>query len=97
VFILEKRRLGGHLTNIYKHLKEGCKKDKVRLFSVVASDRTRGNGHRLKHRRFPLNIRKHFVTVRVTQQWHRLPRETVDSLSMVIFKSHLDMVLSNWL
>ena len=28
--------------------------------SVVPSDRTRRNGHKMKHRRLPLNIRKHF-------------------------------------
>jgi len=46
-------------------------------FSVVPSDRTRDNGHTLKHRRFPLNIRKHFFPVRVTEHWHRLPRKIV--------------------
>jgi len=34
---------------------------------VVPSDRTRGYGHEEKHRRFLLNIRKHFFTVRVTE------------------------------
>ncbi|KFQ87900.1 hypothetical protein N337_08700, partial [Phoenicopterus ruber ruber] len=53
------------------------------------------NGHNLQHRRFPLNIREHFFTVRVTELWHRLPREAVESPSLEIFKSHLDVVLGN--
>lgn len=29
---------------------------------------------------FPLNRNKHFFTVRVLEQWHRLPKEVVESL-----------------
>ncbi|KAK4811119.1 hypothetical protein QYF61_019750 [Mycteria americana] len=82
---------GGHLINVYKYLKGGCKEDGARLFSVVSS------GHKLKHRSFRLNIRKHFFTVRVTKHWNRLPREVVESSSLEIFKSRLDMVLGTWL
>ena len=36
----------------------GCKEEGARL-SVVPSDRTRGNGHKVKHKRFCLTVRKH--------------------------------------
>lgn len=67
--------------------------ERARLFSAVPSARTRGDGHTLKYWRFPLNIRKYFFIVRVTQQWHRLSKQPVDSPSLKIFKTHVDMVL----
>jgi len=35
--------------------------------------------------------------VRVAENWHRLPREFVESPSLEIFKNYLYMVLGNWL
>jgi len=64
---------------------------------VVPSDRSRGNGHKLKHRRFPLNIRKYFFIVRVTEYCNRLPVEAVESPSLEMFKGHLYVVLGNQL
>ena len=89
LFSLEKRRLRGTLINVYKYLRGGHQDNGTSLFSVVPSERTRGNGHTLKPRNFQLNIRGHFFTVRVTEHWNRLPREAVESPPLEILKTCL--------
>ncbi|KAK4815447.1 hypothetical protein QYF61_002836 [Mycteria americana] len=94
-FSLGKRMHRGDLIHMSKYLKGGRNEDRDRLFSVVPSDRTRGNGHKLKHKRCLLNIRKHVFTMRVTEPWHRLPREVLESPTLEICKSCPDTILIN--
>lgn len=43
---LKKQRLIGNLTNMYEHLKGGCKEKRARIFSLVPRKRVKGNGNK---------------------------------------------------
>lgn len=43
---LKKQRLMGNLTNMYEHLKGGCKGERAKIFSVVPRKRAKENGNK---------------------------------------------------
>ncbi|GAB0204281.1 hypothetical protein GRJ2_002893700 [Grus japonensis] len=94
-FSLEKRRLWGAFMAAFQYLKGAYKKSGEGLFVRECSDRTRGNGFKLREGRFRLDVRKKFFTVRVTEHWDRLPREVVAAPSLEVFKARLDEALGN--
>ncbi|GAB0204462.1 hypothetical protein GRJ2_002911800 [Grus japonensis] len=92
LFSLEKRRLQGDLILVHK---VAYRKAGEGLFIRECSDRTRGNGFKLKEGRVRLDIRKKFFSMRIVRHWARWLREVVDAPSLEVFKARLDGALNN--
>ena len=59
------------------------------------SDRTRGNGLKLKEGKLRLDIRKKFFPARVVRHWSGFPKEAVNAPSLAVLQARLDRDLSD--
>lgn len=82
---------------MYKYLMGGSKQEGTSVFSVVPDGRTRSNGHKLKYRKVHLNIRKNVYFDSGQTLAQVAHRELVESPSLQILRTQLDIVLSNLL
>ena len=95
LYSLEKRRLQRDLTAALQYLKGDYEQAEAGLFTRACSDRTGGDGLKLREDSVRLHLRQKFFTLRVLRHWHRLPREGVAAPSLEVFKARLDGALSN--
>ena len=94
-FSLEKRRRCGDLIVAFQYLKGAHKQEGEWLFTRVDSDRTRGNGLKLRQGRFRLDIRRKFFTQTLVTHWNRLPKEVVDAPTLEALEARLDVALGS--
>lgn len=66
---------------LYNCLQGGYSEEAVDLFSWGTIDRTRGDGPKLL-----LDIKKNLFTERLARNWAKLPKDTMKSPSLGVFK-----------
>ena len=90
---MEKRKLRGNFPVLYNSLKKRLWQCGCRLLLPGNSDRTRSTGFMLCQGRLRWDIRNIIFSERLVRCWNRLPREVVESLSLVVFKKLVDVAL----
>ena len=93
---LERRRRRGDLIETFKILTGREDVDPEQFFQRVEhSHNLRGHRHKLYVQRCRLDIRRHFFSQRVVQDWNSLPDDVVSATSVASFKRRL-MSVEEW-
>ena len=91
LFSLERWRLKGNLTEVYKIMKGMDRVDSQKLFPRVEESITRGHRFKVRGVMFKGDVQGKFVfTQRVVGAWNSLPGEVVEADTIVSFKRRLD-------
>ena len=87
---LQYRRTRADLIEVFKILNGIDNCDKTQLFHTQPLQRTRGNSQKLFKCQFRLDLRKHFFSQRVIDDWNILSENVISSDSINQFKSKLN-------
>ena len=83
------RRKRGDMIDVFKYM-HGLYNTDVPLFRLSTEERTRGNTLKLTKAYARLDVRKHFFSNRIIDEWNSLPDEVVTAPSVNSFKTRLD-------
>lgn len=91
------RRPRDDVVSVYKYVLGECNEEGTRLFSVVSSDRTQDNVHKLKYRKFHLHIRNSISSHIYCEGGQMLKQiaQRGSEISVDLFKTWAGMVLDN--
>ena len=87
---LEARRIRGDMIEVFKILKGISNLDSASWFQLANNRRTRGHRLKLVKKRSRLDIRKHFFSQRVVNDWNSLPEIVIEAESVNSFKNKYD-------
>ena len=87
---LEERRNRGDLIETFKIIKGFSKVDYTKWFTLSHNNRTRGHRYKLNKPKSRLEIRRNFFSLRVINEWNKLPNDVVEATSINMFKNRYD-------